>query len=51
MNTCGATYSPYRIGNQIEQRLVCFLAPDHTGPHKAIVLDSDDNAITETWAA
>ncbi len=51
MITCGATHSPYQIGNQIEQKLVCLRVPGHSGPHKAIALDSDDNAITEQWSS
>ena len=31
------------------QILVCRMAAGHSGPHRAIALDSDDNAITERW--
>lgn len=37
------------IGAQVGQVARCVLTPGHGGPHKGIVLDSDDNAITTRW--
>ena len=46
---CGAERQPLRIGNQAEQRPRCEARHGHDGPHRAGVLDSDDNPITVRW--
>lgn len=48
---CDAPYpGVFRIGNQIDQHPTCMGSADHEGRHWAVVLDSDDNAITESWS-
>ena len=47
--TCGAERQPLWIGNQAEQRPRCEARHGHDGPHRAGVLDSDDNPITVRW--
>jgi len=38
-----------QVETQVGQVARCVLTPGHDGPHKGIVLDSDDNAITTSW--
>ena len=46
---CCAERQPLWIGNQAEQRPRCEARHGHDGPHRAGVLDSDDNPITVRW--
>ncbi|ROR97823.1 hypothetical protein EDD28_2432 [Salana multivorans] len=46
---CGQRRAPIRVGAQVEQAPTCHLPAGHDGPHAAVILDSDDNPITERW--
>ena len=47
--TCGAPRGVVYIGNQQSQWVSCEARAGHDGPHWAVVIDSDDNTITERW--
>jgi len=38
-----------QVETQVGQVARCVLTPGHDGPHKGIVLDSDDRAVPYTW--
>lgn len=49
--TCGAPRGVVYIGSQRPQWVSCEDRAGHDGPHRAGVLDSDDNPITERWTS